>query len=310
MSEHITHTLFALDCELLLHRFARDMPATLDALRSHPAAFRSGAICSEGRWHSITLAQAVRGAESEQAAAADLAFLVGLRTHDAADRQFKTIYRTLETDYLLTPERDGPSQISIEQDLFLLRLRGSQSAGGPFADALFEEHQGADLNLLADLLSDGAARDLLRLSHPSGGDDPGHVFGSREVFYVDVDRYLAAWSQPAVVADRVAEHRLYDQAEPLMQTLARLQSGEEVADDALEESLAALPTRCHYTRAVARFMADMDALQRYLANTISDDDLAAAFQIETPHITDAVEQSVGNSLEESRLLSEWHEAGS
>lgn len=309
MSEYITHTLFALDCRRLVRRFALGGPRVIAAFAEHPEHVILGARTSRGRWGSLPLARAVRDDQGE-AARRDLAFLLGWRTHDAADRQFKPIYRTLDTDYLLTPELDGPSEISIAQDVYLLRRFGRHADGGPFPDDLLEPDASGRLDLLSDLLADGAARDLLALGGPLTADDAPAAFRRRETFYVSRERYEAMWRRPPQeVEDRIRAEHLYAPEDPAIVLVEALRNGRAVSEAALPAAVAALDQASHYSRALARFVREMAALERYLAGRLDEAELRQAFQLDVAHTDDRYKAALGDERALDRLREAWHTEG-
>ena len=309
MSEYITHSLFALDCRRLALRFGFGGARIAAAFEHETERLFLGARSSRGRWGSVPLARAVRdGAEPQ--ARRDLGFLLGLRTHDAADRQFKPIYRTTDTGYLLTPERDGPSRISVAQDVYLLRRFGRASDGGPFPDDLLEAGDGGADDLLTDVSADGIARDLLALGWPISPGNAELSFAERETFYVSRARYLAMWAaDPAAVEARVRGEWLYRAESPLVRVAERLRAGAPVDDGSYASAAARLPESCHYARALARLKGDMEALAAFLDGTIDEDALAQAFQTEVNHVPDHYEDALGDARAEDALRASWHATG-
>jgi hypothetical protein len=304
MSEYVSHTIFAEDCRLLTcaFRLGPEGLAQAAATAEGTQAMRLGARASRGDRHSVALAEALR-AEGRKADPTEICFLAGWRCHNCIDRQFKPLYRLIDVGYLLTPELDGPSNVSISQDVFLLR---EIAPTGLFPDGLVGS---AGDDRLARVLGATWFDDYLALGiseNPSVAD----AIGKREKPYVDLSRYDAIAAREAdELKEEVASWRLYDPSGPLEQLLAGLRRNAE-PQVKLDAALSDLKRQSHYARAAARFAEEIRVLKAFFEGRMDAGALHRAIDADTPHMDEEMSRAIREPAPvRQAIIEDWHREG-
>lgn len=315
MSEYITHTAIYEDSRNLA-LFADSTPAEIKtSLRENLRAGQLGSITSRGDTHTINLLLASKEAWPRDEAKQMLAFFFGWRSHIAADRQFKTLFRLLEPEIYLTEEIDGPTSISIYHDLFLLQELYSDRKLDPFSgDVLVADSTNRDLrNLFIGLWQNS----LLSLHDFARRDrDPETWFEQlvtqHQKFYVDTERYIQAYNDidERKMQQVVETNRFYNRSDPLIQLTQSLRRGEPDRSIDLEAAIEAARTQSHYARALRRNWLYLQAAAAFWQGEIDNVELQKRFEVDIPHTASEVFGALENIERRRRLLQEWHETGS
>ncbi len=312
MSEYIAHIAAHDDCYAL----AKIDPLTSEwfllALEHYPRVSRLGAVASRGDDYTVELLREAREAWPSEAAEKMLAFLFGWRTHLAADRALKTLFRLLEPEVYLSPELDSPSRMSIYQDLYLLREHYQDGARSPFHPGMLrQDHPCTPLdNLFAASWQVG----LLGLHAfdrrvEQAEDWFAELLGVRQKFYVDVRRYDSEFSaiHDDYMEEVVKTHRFYDPDDGLIQLARAKHSDTSPPEVTIEESLEAAKVQSHYARALRRGCLYLRAASAFLRDEIGLDELRLRFDVGVPHTSREVYGALDNPARREELLRQWHE---
>lgn len=311
MSEYITHVAVHDDCRNLA-LFVEDTAAELkQSLRNHPRVSLLGSLASRGDRFTVDLLRKGKDTWPSEAAERMLAFLFGWRSHLAADRQLKTLFRLLEPQVFLTDRVDGPTEVSIYQDIFILREMYSNGEQAPFAaNMLVPQHASKSINGLFVGLWQNS---LLGIQAFAQGDERleswfDKFLAQRQTFYVDAERYVTAYNQtdPEKMRYVVETHRFYDRSDPLIRLARSLQSGKPDRSIDFEVALEAAKTQSHYARALRRGCLYTKAASAFLANDIDEAELEERFDVNKPHAAREVFGALDEPSRREELLRKWH----
>jgi len=212
-----------------------------------------------------------------------LAFVLGWLCHRAADRQMKPIFRRFHPE-----KRQSPTECSVYHDAFVFNEIYAGGEEPPYHPAMFGEGfaaltDAAPVESLSALIRVLLRRTLIEM-HTLIPDEANpeawiaQLFTRKQRFYVDLARYEAAITDPdpEKVRRYIVEDHFYDREEPIIQTARRLQHGETLAPDAVDEAIDAgagshyghaLVLATGYLRAASEFFTgriEMDALKERL----------------------------------------------
>lgn len=318
MSEYLTHIAVLDDCRQLALLDPATAPPIRQALTNQLDVSRLGSSASKGDKHTVDLLDAAAATPPSPDADRLFAFFFGWRTHIAADRQMKTLFRLIDPEIYRTPEVDGPADTSILHDLFTLYERYNRSQAPPFdGDVFGQDHPASPLD---ELFAHHRQANLLGLQQFTR--QPGMGFYDwleklrwrRQKFYVELSRYDQAWSayEPKQVRQTLDSHRFYNPDDPL---IALALSPPENADPAamterLDAAIEQAPQQSHYARALRRSCLYNRYAADYLAGRIDRAELESLYRVDDAHREAEVDSAVHADADtRARLLQDWHENG-
>lgn len=301
MSEHITHIVVQDDCV----RLARHSPAICDAfklcLTKHADIARMGAITRSGDKFTVKL---LREARARWATRKDgdlveekLAFVLGWRCHLAADRQFKPVYRQVDTEHYAA-NRPSPSDASIYHDVIVFREVYGDGTQEPFSpaslDYRLESHPAArTLNVARteDMMQAMWQRSLLGLqaftTRENNADTWQRLFFARlEPFEVDVDRYAKAYqhTSPDRMRRFIVDNNFYHAADPIIALARSIQRGQMDRTIKLDEAVKAAATQSQYAQALRRGYLYLIAANEFFEGRIDEAELKSRSDLGKPHL--------------------------
>ncbi|MCG5053104.1 MAG: hypothetical protein KA712_09110 [Myxococcales bacterium] len=298
MSEHITHVAVFEDAARLALLSPAVHPHLKQALRSAWPVGVLGSVTRLGDQHTLPVLAPLRQGFTAPVLPARtlrlLAFTLGWRAHNAADRQWKPVYRYLQPEHYV-PKQPGVSDVTIYHDVAVFKevyAHGRRAPMTPGTLAFGPSLPGPQASLptlaLEPLFGLMWQRELLRLQSFAGQDSVSQRFAkAKSVFEpleVDPARYAEAYHRPDPV--RVQKYlvapNFYDADEPLLVLLERLRQGGAAAPDALLKSRRP-PPRSQYAEAVTRALVYTEACSDYLCGTIDDDVLTDRCDLLRPH---------------------------
>ncbi|MDY6941061.1 MAG: hypothetical protein SWY16_25810 [Cyanobacteriota bacterium] len=314
MSEYITHIAFLDDCrELAL--FADSTIAELkQSLQNHLRASQLGSVTSKGDKHTIDLLQESKKAWPSDEAEQMLAFFFGWRTHIAADRQLKSLFRLLEPEIYLTPEVDGPTSVSIYHDLFVLRELYDGGELQPFTNGMLAlDRNVRNIEPIFTKLWQNSLLDLHTFTTQERQPESWfqEFLQQRQTFYVDTERYVAAHNDLDTdkMQNVVETHRFYDRSDPLIELTRSLRQGQPDRSIDLETALEAAKTQSHYARALRRNWYYLQATAAYWNDYIDLVELQRRFEVDAPHSDPEIFKVLEDPDRQQELLQKWHETG-
>ena len=314
MSEYITHMAVNDDCRNLALYADTTLPEIKISLQEHLRASQLGAVTSKGDRHTIDLLVESKKDWPSRTAKRMLAFFFGWRSHIAADRQLKTLFRLLEPEVYLTEEVDGPTSISIYHDLFVLRELYSSEAINPFVDnMLAANHSSRNIQQLFVGLWQNS---LLRLHAFTAQDSqPESWFeqflSDRQKFYDDVERYVEAFNNldNSKMKYVVQTHRFYNPQDPLIRLTRSLRQGQPDRSIDLETALQDAKEQSHYARALRRNWLYLQATSEFWTGKIDTAALQERFEDADPHADPEVFEVLEDPERREELVELWHEQG-
>ncbi|MCU0227220.1 MAG: hypothetical protein MUF01_06235 [Bryobacterales bacterium] len=308
MSEHVTHLgLFEDAARVTLHH-PRMHEHFKQALRASWRAGCLGAITRSGDRFSIGLISKVRQSwESTGASRAledKLAFLLGWRVHQAADRRFKNVFRELQPKHYQYPN-PAPPDATVYHDVVVFREVYGYGRLAPFQPAAldyrlesnaFAKH--AEPHFVEAILRSCWQQTLLRNQRFLANEkDPTawqKLLEARiEPFTVDIRRYVDAhgnpdpgWYQRFIVAQN-----FYNPEDPLLRVARDLQHGKSVTEGVLLASLQDVDSQSQYAQALANGITYIHAANAYWNHEIDERELGRRFHIGSSHLETPAKES-------------------
>jgi hypothetical protein len=219
-----------------------------------------------------------------------LAFTLGWRGHNAADRQFKPVYREVEPEHYASategdPDVESPGDSRIYHDTVIFReiYRGGKT--GPLPDGLLAYTLGADP--VEDLIGGLVQRSLfeLQVSIPKEA-DPGRrlTLATRryQPFTVDIRRMSSAYYSPDPEKIRrfTVDNNFYDRKDPIIVLARSLQRG--TPDRKIDVETAG--GQSHYAQAIRKGYVYLVASNEYFLNRIGEKELEERLDLARPHV--------------------------
>ncbi len=301
MSEHITHTVVQDDCVRLARHSSAICEAFKLCLTKHADIARMGAITRSGDKFTVKLLTEARERWAKRKdgdlVEEKLAFVLGWRCHLAADRQFKPIYRQVDSEHYAA-NRPSPSDASIYHDVIVFREIYGSGAEEPFSpaslDYRLESHPASraiNVGRAEDLLQGMWQRSLLGLQAFTEREDNAETFlklffARLEPFEVDVDRYAKAYhrTSPEKIRRFIADNNFYNAADPII-TLARsIQRGKIDKTINLDEAVKAAATESQYAQALRRGYLYLVAANEFFEGRIDEAQLKSRSDLGKPHV--------------------------
>ena len=313
MSEYIAHIAIQEDSRNLA-LYASTMSEMKQSLQHYPRSSQIGSVTSKGDSYTVDLLIETKKAWHSQESEKMLAFFFGWRSHIAADRQFKTLFRLLEPEIYATEEIDGPTSISIYQDLFLLGELYSDDELSPFTKGMLAPNLNSDR--LEDIfvgLWQNSLLDLHAFASESSSPESWYknFLQHRQKFYVDSRRYVASYNNidPDKMRYVVETNLFYNREDPLIQLTRSLRKGNPDRSIDLDSALEAARTQSHYARALRRNWLYLQATAAFWLEEIDVEELQAGFEVDEPHIASENFNLLQQPKRRMELLQEWHELG-
>ena len=243
MSEHITHIAVGEDS----YRVVRQQPdfsqRIQTAVAAYPEAFRLGTCTRSGDTFILPLLTEWRdgdwtGSDAQQR---QLSYVIGWMGHLAGDRTFKPVYRITDLAFY-TRGYPGPAHASIYHDAATFAAVFDHGREAPFHPSLLSadlsDHPAADFLPVSELepalamqFADALAGFKTYL--PEQIDDWEAqweaINDERQRFYVEVDRYTAAYHQPDPARTRqyLIDPQFYHAEDPIIRLAREVQQGKE-----------------------------------------------------------------------------------
>jgi hypothetical protein len=302
MSEHITHTAVSDDAlRLALHspHICADFKAVL---REHWSITRIGAMTRSGDKFSVPLFERLRrewlSREPGQRLESKLAFALGWRTHQAADRRFKPVYRQLQPEHYERPASPA-SDVTVYHDVVVFREVFANGSTEPFdpsvVDYRMESHPAFGV-----VNVDRAQRLLFALwqisllenhSFLRNEKDPARwlrlLLAGNEPFLIDARRYAAAWHNPDpdLVYRYIIEPNFYDRSDGVIALARSMQRGSPDRSIDFDAAIAQAPKASQYAQALHRGYEYVRAASDYWEHRIGEEELRRRWHIGTSHLT-------------------------
>lgn len=309
MSEHITHVAVCDDCIRLAVHSPKICQAFKAVLVKHNDIARMGSFSRGGDRVTVQVLEYCRerwpARKPGDLLEEKLAFALGWRGHNAADRQFKPVYRQVEPEYYAKadasggdPDVDSPSDSRIYHDTIVFRevFRGGRDR--PFSPHLLEYrlqgHRGARalaVEHVEDLLGGLLQRSLLQLQPLPGPETDARKRVAASLrryqpFTVDVQRMSRAFYNPEPDKLRrfMIDNNFYDRSNPLIALARAIQRGAPGQRMNLEDALRAAESQSGYAQAIRKGYLYLLASSEYFERRIGEPELRERLDLEKPHV--------------------------
>ncbi len=274
------------------------------ALRKHWSVGMLGSVTRMGDQHTIKVLSPLRESFAKQApdprAERLLAFTMGWRCHNAADRQWKPMYRYLQPEHY-RPKQPGVSAVTIYHDVAVFKEVYDHGRRAPLTPTTlqFGPNLPATDAVLPAVALQGLVgltwqRTLLMLQSfvakglpvPARFDKADNRF---EPLVVDEAPFAEAYHRPD--PDRIRKYivaaNFYDREEAMLVLLEKLRKGGSAS--ASEVNRVRREPKCQYAQAVNRGLGYMEACSEYLVGRIDEATLTERCDLKRPHKPPEVE---------------------
>jgi len=301
MSEHITHLAVFEDAARLALVHPRVHSDLKQSLKSGWRAGSLGAVTRSGDAFSVGVFKNVRAAWDrsgpDKQLERKLAFVLGWRVHQAADRRFKPVFRQLQPKHYEF-DRGFPPDVTVYHDVVVFREVYDSGRLRPFhpsvLDNRLESHPLAahfDTAFAEAILRSCWQQPLLRnqrfLAHESIPAPWQKLLETRmEPFHVDVRRYAGAYAHPdpGWYQHFIVAPKFYHREDPLLRYARALQRGGSTASLDLLASIASAGGQSQYAEAVANGVGYILAASAYWNREIDETELKRLFHIGSSHL--------------------------
>ena len=297
MSEHIAHVAVFEDCCRLGLHSGRLSPAFQTVLDRHWDFARFGSTSRAGDRHSIALLRFCRERWTQRRPGdlveEKLAFVIGWRCHQAADRRFKPVYRELEPEHYAkrdaSSESSAPSQIRVLHDVVVFREVYDSGRYAPFPRGLLDDRlnslEGAQaLDFDATFAAIGGVWQFtLQRQHPQTTLETAHKRFQR--FYVDVQRYAEMLNNPDPELMRrfIIEANFYDRRDGLIAMARALQRNTKLPATTFDEAYRQAARQSQYAQALRMGLRYLFAASDFFENKISEEETRKRFDLDKKH---------------------------
>jgi len=294
LSEHITHVAVAEDCARLALHSGKLCEAFQLCLTTHIDFVRLGSFTRGGDQVTVKLLRQCRELWPSRKAGdwleQKLAFALGWRGHNAADRQFKPVYREVEPEHYAgdsagDPDVESPGESRIYHDTVLFREIYQGGKLGAWPPGLLAYSLEADA--VEDLIGGLIQRSLFELQSAIRREaDPARrlALAARryQPFTVDIRRMAAACHSPDPEKIRrfTLDSNFYDPKDPIIVLARSIEKGRP--DPRIDVDTAG--GRSHYAQAIRKGYQYLLASNEYFLRRIGEKELEERLDLARPHV--------------------------
>jgi len=309
VSEYITHTAVFEDCGRLALHSSGICAAFKLVLNKYWDIASLGTLTRSGDRYTVELLKYCRELWPSRSSAdfleEKLAYVVGWRCHNAADRHFKPIYREVEPEHYKNeaggrdPDERDVSDVRIYHDLIVWRevYDCGRKKGSPVSPFLLQDnlsgHPAAGAVAVAPIegaLGGVMQRTLLGLQGFAKGETDSAKWLARfqkqlQDYYVDVHRYARAVEQPDPDFLRrfILDNRFYDRRDPLIRLARALQAGRQLPEIKLETAVAEAEHQSQYAQTIRQGYLYLAASSEFFEGKIGEPELRQRLDLGTSH---------------------------
>ena len=300
MSEHIAHLAVFDDCARLALHSPEICRAFKESLNKHWEVARLASIARGGDRNSVHFMKVCRDnwqtRKDGDFIEEKLAFLLGWRCHNAADRMFKPVYRLRNPEHYLE-EREGVSDIRIYHDVIVFREVYGNGTKEPFLPSFLEfrmqSHPAAEyvnVERAEDLFGAMWQRTLLEqhsiVSEELDLDERLKLtFDRLQDLYVEVKSYAEAFyhPDPNKLRQFIFEPNFYDRTDPIIKLARSYQDGQSNRID-LQSALKAAASQSQYAQALEWGYRYLKVGSDYFERKISEQQFRELSDLDKPHV--------------------------
>jgi len=307
VSELITHTAVYEDCSRLALTSPRVCAAFKLVLERHGDIGALGCLTRGGDRHPVQLLEHCRDRwESRKPGdlvEEKLAFVLGWRCHNAADRHFKPIYRKVQPEYYRNEtsadaDEKNASDARIFHDLIVFREvydSGKRKGFSPyFLQDSLGGHPAASAVAVVPMeavLGAVIQRTLLGMqsfaTKETDGDRWIKRFDTRrQDYYIDIHRYARGLEGPPPDWLRrfILENNFYDRRDPLIRLARALHQGARNPDISLDQAVEQAARQSQYAQALRKAYLYLTACSEFFERKIGEAELRPRLDLGTPHV--------------------------
>jgi hypothetical protein len=309
LSEYITHTAVFEDCaRLALHSPGICAPFKT-VLKRYWDIASLGTLTRSGDKYTVELLSWCRDRWANRRDGdfleEKLAYVLGWRCHNAADRHFKPIYREVEPEHYKNeagqrdPDERDVSDVRIYHDIIVFRevYDCGRRKNSPVSPHLLEDNLGGHPAAAAVAVAPTETaiggviqRTLLGLQAFTTHETDSNRWLARfqkqlQDYYVDIHRYARAEEQadPDFLRRFILENRFYDRRDPLIRLARALQSGAARPDVALEPALEQAQKQSQYAQTIRQGYLYLEASSLFFERKIDETELRKRLDLGTAH---------------------------
>jgi hypothetical protein len=298
MSEHITHVAIFEDSTRIGLSTGRLPEAFHQVLDRHWDLARFASACRSGDRHSIPLFKDLRQKwpfrKNGDSVEEKLAFLLGWRTHQAADRRFKPVYRQLQPEHYAkeaNPDTSAPSDVSVLHDAVVYREVYGNGEYAPYPAGLLEDRMSSfaaskalDAGASLELFGSVFQRSLLDLQ--PAGQTPESVPKVFQRFYVDIQRHGEKWASPdpRETLAYIYGPNFYDPGDPLVRLARALQRKQPLAGIDFDHAYETAKSGSQYAQSLRLGVKYLLAAGEFWNGKIDEKQLHELFDLGKSHL--------------------------
>ena len=308
MSEYITHTAVFEDCARLSLSSSGICAPFKTVLKKFWDIASLGTLTRSGDKYTVQLLSYCRdgwaGRRDGDFLEEKLAYVLGWRCHNAADRHFKPIYREVEPEHYKNeagqrdPDERDVSDVRIYHDIIVFREvydcgRRPHSPVSPFLLDNLGGHPAAAAVAVAPVeaaLGGVVQRTLLGLQAFTARETNPDKWLARfqkqlQDYYVDVHRYARAEEQaePDFLRRFILDNRFYDRRDPLIRLARALQAGTARPAIALDAALEQAQKQSQYAQTIRQGYLYLAASSEFFERKIDEQELRQRLDLGTAH---------------------------
>lgn len=309
MSEYITHTAVFEDCARLSVMSPSVCEPFKTVLKKYWDIASLGTLTRSGDKYTVQLLDYCRNQWSNRRKGdyleEKLAYVLGWRCHNAADRHFKPIYREVEPEHYKNeaqqsgdPDERDVSDVRIYHDVVVFREVydfGRRTPGiSPFlVQDNLDGHPAAASVAVAPLetaIGGVMQRTLLHLQSFTANEKSGEAWLARfkkqlQDYYVDIHRYARETEAPRTDYLRRfdLENRLYDRRDGLIRIARALQSGTSHSEIDFAQALEQAKTQSQYAQTLRQGYSYLLASSEFFERKIDEGELRQRLDLGTAH---------------------------
>ncbi len=298
MSEHITHVAVFEDSTRIGLSTGRLPQAFHLVLERHWDLARFASASRSGDRHSIPLLKDLKGKWPSRKPGdyveEKLAFLLGWRTHQAADRRFKPVYRQLQPEHYAkesNPDTSAPSDVSVLHDAVVYREVYGNGEYAPYPPGLLEDRmtsfaasRALDANATLSLFGSVFQKSLLDLQPASQSPEAAPKVFQR--FYVDLQRYSEKWASPdpREALAYIYGPNFYNPGDPLIRMARALQRKQPLSGIVFDQAYEAAKSGSQYAQSLRMGVKYLLAAGDFWAGKIDEKQLHELFDLGKSHL--------------------------
>jgi hypothetical protein len=307
LSEFITHMGIYGDCARLAQISSEICDPFKLVLKRHWDIGALGALSRSGDRHPVPLLNYIRdrwvNRRDGDFLEEKLAFVLGWRTHNAADRQCKPLYRELQPEYYKNevagqdPDEGNVSDIRIYHDVVVFRevfdcgkrkglsplLLQDAVSGHPASTAVAVPAVERAIEGVVQRTLLNTQSFVKKETRPEAWEK--RFENRRQYFYVDIHKFARALEapDPEYLRRFILENNFYDRRDPLIRLARALHTGAATPDIALNTAAEQAKKQSQYAQALRKAYLYLTACSAFFERKMTEEELRPRLDLGTQH---------------------------